>query len=45
MIDDYLGQYGLIAIFLVLAIVVPSSMLMASYMLSKLDCAPRGPTR
>ena len=43
MIDDYLGQYGLIAIFLVLAIVVPSSMLMASYMLFKLGLRPARP--
>ena len=43
MIDDYLRQYGLIAIFLVLAIVVPSSMLMASYMLSKLGLRPARP--
>lgn len=43
MLDDYLGQYGLVAIFLALSIVVPSSMMMASYLFSRLGIRPNRP--
>lgn len=43
MIDDYFRQYGLIAIFAVVAFIVPTSMLMLSWVLSHLGIRPRKP--
>ena len=43
MLDDYLRQYGLIAIFAGVAIFVPFSMLMLSFTLSKLGIRPQKP--
>ena len=43
MLEDYFGQYGLIAIFLALSIIVPCSMLGASYLLSRLGIRPARP--
>ena len=44
MLDDYFRQYGLIAIFIGVAVIVPTSMLMASWMLSRLGLRPQNPT-
>ena len=44
MLDDYFRQYGLIAIFSVVAIVVPVSMLLLSQMASKIGLRPNTPT-
>ena len=44
MLDDYFRQYGLIAIFAAVAFIVPVSMLMASWMSSKLGLRPNNPT-
>ena len=41
MLDDYFRQYGLIAVFLGLAVAVPSGMLVASYALSKVGVRPQ----
>ena len=41
--EDYFRQYGLIAIFAGVAIFVPVSMLMISFMLSKLGIRPQKP--
>ncbi|MDE2787938.1 MAG: NADH-quinone oxidoreductase subunit A [Chloroflexota bacterium] len=43
MLEDYFGQYGLIAIFLVISIVVPCSMLLASHGLSRFGIRPARP--
>ena len=43
-IDDYFRQYGLIAIFTVVAIGVPASMMMMSWMASKVGIRPNNPT-
>ena len=43
MLEDYLRQYGLIAIFTGVAIFVPISMIMASFLLSRLGIRPRKP--
>ena len=43
MLEDYFRQYGLIAIFAVVAFVVPTSMLMVSFLLSKLKVRPQKP--
>jgi NADH-quinone oxidoreductase subunit A len=43
MLDDYLRQYGLIAIFVGVAIFVPFSMLMLSFTLSLLGIRPQKP--
>ena len=45
MLDDYFRQYGLIAIFAAVAFIVPVSMLMASWMSSKLGLRPNNPTQ
>ena len=44
MLDDYFRQYGLIAIFAGVAIIVPTSMLMGSWFLSRLGFRPNNPT-
>ena len=44
MLDDYLRQYGLIAIFAGIAFIVPISMLMMSWLTSRLGIRPRNPT-
>lgn len=43
MLEDYLRQYGLIAIFTGVAIFVPISMIMLSFMLSRLGVRPQKP--
>ena len=42
--DDYFRQYGLVAIFGVVAFAVPISMLMMSWMTSRLGLRPNNPT-
>ncbi|MEK7814415.1 MAG: NADH-quinone oxidoreductase subunit A [Chloroflexota bacterium] len=42
--DDYFRQYGLIAIFAVVAFVVPTSMLLLSWLASRVGVRPRNPT-
>ncbi|MDE0824845.1 MAG: NADH-quinone oxidoreductase subunit A [Dehalococcoidia bacterium] len=44
MLDDYFRQYGLIAIFLVVAVGVPISMLGMSSMAGRLGLRPNNPT-
>ncbi len=44
LLDDYFRQYGLIAIFLAIAIIVPVSMLMLSWGASKIGFRPSSPT-
>ena len=44
MLDDYFRQYGLIAIFLVVAVGVPISMLMMSSMAARIVLRPNNPT-
>ena len=44
MLDDYFRQYGLIAIFLVVAVGVPISMLMMSSMAARIGLRPNNPT-
>ena len=44
MLDDYFRQYGLIAIFVVVSFVVPTSMLMMSWSMSWLGIRPHNPT-
>jgi NADH-quinone oxidoreductase subunit A len=44
MLEDYLRQYGLIAIFAVIAFIVPTSMLLMSYAASRLGIRPSNPT-
>ncbi len=43
MLDDYFRQYGLIAIFAVVAFVVPSSMLLLSWLASRVRIRPQKP--
>jgi NADH-quinone oxidoreductase subunit A len=43
-LDEYLRQYGLIAIFAVIAVMVPVSMIMASRMTSMLGIRPNNPS-
>ena len=43
MLDDYYRQYGLIAIFAVVAFIVPASMLGMSWMASKVGIRPTKP--
>ena len=43
MLDDYFRQYGLIAIFGVIAFIVPASMLMLSWLASRLGVRPNNP--
>ena len=42
--DNYLRQYGLIAIFAVVAFVVPASMLLLSWLASRVGVRPHNPT-
>ena len=44
MLEEYLGQYGLIAIFAAIALVVPTSMLFMSHMASRLGIRPNNPS-
>ena len=44
MLEDYFRQYGLIALFGLVAVAVPASMLMASWLTSRLGLRPRNPT-
>ena len=43
MLDDYFRQYGLIAIFFGVALIVPISMVTASWMMSRLGLRPTYP--
>ena len=43
MLEDYFREYGVIAIFAVVAFIVPTSMLMVSFLLSKLKVRPKKP--
>ena len=43
-LDDYFRQYGLIAIFAVVAFIVPSSMLLVSWLASKVRIRPQQPS-
>ncbi len=45
MLEDYLRQYGLIAIFGVLAVLVPTGMLLLSLLASRLGLRPSNPTQ
>lgn len=42
--EDYLRQYGLIAIFAVVALIVPTSMLVLSWLFSRLRIRPKKPS-
>ena len=42
--DDYFRQYGLVAIFVVVSFVVPASLLLISWMCSRLGIRPTNPT-
>ena len=44
MLDDYFRQYGLIAIFAAIAFMVPTSMLLMSWMASRIGLRPANPT-
>ena len=44
MLEDYFWQYGLIGIFVLVALVVPISMMMLSWMTSRLGIRPQNPT-
>ena len=44
-VDDYFRQYGLIAIFSVVAVAVPVSLLMLSWVASKIGLRPATPTQ
>ena len=43
MLDDYFRQYGLIAIFAVVAVIVPSSMLLVSWLAARVRIRPSKP--
>ncbi len=43
MLDDYFRQYGLIAIFAVVAVIVPSSMMLVSWLASRVRIRPSKP--
>jgi NADH-quinone oxidoreductase subunit A len=43
MLDDYFRQYGLIAIFALIAFIVPASMLLLSWLASRLGVRPNNP--
>ena len=43
-LDDYFRQYGLIAIFCVVAVAVPVSMLVISWGASRIGLRPRNPS-
>ena len=44
MLEDYFRQYGLIAIFVVVAFIVPTSMLVLSFLLYRLGIRPQKPS-
>ena len=44
MLDDYFRQYGLISIFMALAVAIPTGMLMMSWMLSMFNIRPQAPS-
>ena len=44
MLEDYFRQYGLIAIFAVVAVAVPTSMLTLSWLTSRVGIRPKNPT-
>ena len=44
MLDEYFRQYGLIAIFAGVAVAVPTSLIVASWLLSRLRIRPQNPT-
>ncbi len=44
MLDDYFRQYGLIAMFVALAVIVPTGMLVMSWMLSVVGIRPYRPS-
>jgi NADH-quinone oxidoreductase subunit A len=44
MLENYFRQYGLIAIFSVIAFIVPTSMLLLSWLISRLGIRPQNPT-
>jgi NADH-quinone oxidoreductase subunit A len=44
MLEDYFRQYGLVAIFAVIAVLVPTGMLMMSYLAGKTGLRPSNPT-
>ena len=44
MLDEYFRQYGVIAIFAALAVAVPTSMLIISWLLSVLKVRPNNPS-
>ena len=44
MLEDYFRQYGLIAIFTVVAVAVPTSMLTLSWLASRVGIQPKNPT-
>jgi NADH-quinone oxidoreductase subunit A len=44
MLEDYFRQYGLIAIFAAIAVLVPASMLMISYLAARAGLRPSNPT-
>lgn len=44
MLEDYFRQYGLIAIFAVIAVLVPTGMLLLSYLAGKSGLRPSNPT-
>ena len=44
MLDEYFRQYGLIAIFVALAVSVPTGMLVSSWLLSWIKVRPRKPS-
>ena len=44
MLEDYFRQYGLIAIFAAIAVLVPVGMLMLSYLASRCGLRPNNPT-
>jgi NADH-quinone oxidoreductase subunit A len=44
MLEDYFRQYGLVDIFAVLAVLVPTGMLMMSYLAGKVGLRPSNPT-
>ena len=43
MVDDYFRQYGLVAILAVVAVIVPTSMLLISWLASKVRIRPEKP--
>ena len=44
-LDDYFRQYGLVAIFCVVAVAVPVSLLVASWAMSRIGLRPRAPSQ